>query len=142
MRTIPVVVLMLLLGSGCTQQKEAPPAEPQRVVLTGYIVDAMCGNAIAKKTNPMEKAARHTRACGLAEACAAEGYGVFADGRWIVFDEQGNALANAALRKDTRERALYFRVEGTLEGDHLAVTAVDSLPSPAAAEVSEQQSPS
>ena len=71
MRTMLVVALIVVLGSGCAQKKEAPPAEPQQVVLTGYIVDAMCGNAIAKKSNPMEKAARHTRSCGLAEACAA-----------------------------------------------------------------------
>lgn len=142
MKTVSIVALVFLLGSGCTQQKEAPPAEPQRVALTGYIVDAMCGNAIAKKSNPMEKAARHTRACGLAEACAAEGYGVFAEGRWILFDEHGNALANAALREDTRERALYFRIEGLLDGDRLSVAAVDPLSAPETPEAGEQQSQS
>ena len=131
----PSVALLCLLLCGTVpilsaQEATPTPADSTSVTLTGYLVDVMCGNAIAKKSNPMSKAARHTRACALAEACAAEGYGVFADGSWILFDEKGNALANAALKEDDRPRELYFQVVGRYDGDRFAVISIEPLPAP------------
>jgi len=134
MKTASITLLCLLLSGTMpmvsAQEATRTPADLTTVTLTGYLVDVMCGNAIAKKSNPMTKAARHTRACALAEACAAEGYGMYADGSWIRFDEKGNALANAALKEDDRSRDLYFRVLGRYDGKTLAVISIEPLPAP------------
>ena len=136
MKIVPPILLFLLffgaIGQNAAHTQDRDSAEPRTVTFTGYIVDVMCGNTIAKKSNPMAKAPRHTRACALAEACAAEGYGMFAEGDWILFDEKGNTLANAALKKDTRKKALYFRVKGSYDGKRFAVTAIEPVPAPEA----------
>jgi hypothetical protein len=144
MRTASTVLLCaLFLGAGSVvsaQGSRSGSPDPGTVTLSGYIVDAMCGNAIAKKSDPMKKASRHTRVCALAEACAAEGYGIFTDGKWILFDEAGNALANAALKKDERKQQLYFRVQGKHKGDRFAVTAIESVPAPQTTDTSRSSS--
>jgi hypothetical protein len=134
MRTVGTLLLCaLFLGAGSVvsaQDSKSGSPDPGTVTLSGYIVDAMCGSAIAKKSDPMKKASRHTRACALAEACAAEGYGIFAEGKWVLFDEAGNALANAALKKDERQQQLYFRVRGKRQADRFAVIAIEPVPAP------------
>ena len=125
-------VLIGAVGVGFTQEQNRGSGDARTVTLTGYIVDVMCGNAIAKKSNPMTKAPRHTRACALAEACSAEGYGIFSDGNWVLFDKKSSALANDALKKDNRQKELYFRVKGSFDGDRFVVTSIEALPAPEA----------
>ncbi len=128
----PFLLALVVFSTGpCFSQNtkdDRSDAGTELVTVHGYILDAMCGEALAKKQKDvMEKAAKHTRTCGLAEACAASGYGVFTEGRWVKFDAEGNTLAKAALEKSTKERGLLFSVTGRMKDGLLAVEAIAAL---------------
>ncbi len=111
-----------------TKQDKQLESIPDAVTMRGYILDAMCGDVLAKKQKDlMQKASKHTRKCGLAEACAASGYGVFAEGRWVKFDAGGNTLAKAALEKSTREKGLFFSVTGQMKDGLLTVASITEV---------------
>jgi len=81
----------------------------------GTLVDAMC-----KK----QDLASHTTKCAI--SCAKSGYGlVLADGKFVKFDEAGNAKALAALKAINKEKELKAKVTGTLDGDTVQVESVE-----------------
>src|ERR1043166_1654462 len=76
---------------------------------TGTVVDTMC------RTKDL---AGHTRDCAM--SCSKSGYGlVTPDGKFLKFDESGNARTLAMLKKSTKEKELKAKVSGTLSGDVL-----------------------
>src|SRR5208282_788924 len=78
---------------------------------SGTVVDVMCRG---------QDLTGHTRECAL--ACAKSGYGlVTADGKFLKFDESGNARTLAALKKLTKEKDLKAKVSGTMDGEVLQV---------------------
>jgi hypothetical protein len=82
---------------------------------TGSLVDVMCKG---------KDLANHTKACNV--SCAAGGYGlVLSDGKFIKFNEGGNARALAAIKATTKEKDLKAKVTGTLDGDVIRVTAIE-----------------
>ena len=82
---------------------------------SGTVVDVMCRN---------KDLAGHTRECAL--SCAKSGYGlVQADGKFLKFDESGNARTLAALKKLGREKDLKAKVAGTMDGDVLKVESIE-----------------
>ena len=82
---------------------------------SGTVVDVMCRG---------KDLAGHTRECAL--TCAKSGYGlVQADGKFLKFDESGNARTLAALKKLGQDKDLKAKVSGTLDGDVLKVEAID-----------------
>lgn len=82
---------------------------------TGTVVDVMCRG---------KDLASHTRECAL--MCSKSGYAlVTADGKFLKFDESGNARALAQLKKLTKEKDLKAKVSGTLNGDVLKVESID-----------------
>jgi hypothetical protein len=82
---------------------------------SGTVVDVMCRG---------KDLASHTRECAL--TCAKSGFAlVTADGRFLKFDESGNARALAQLKKLTKDKDLKAKVSGTLDGDVLKVEAID-----------------
>jgi len=121
-RMVSVLMLAVLVSvAGSGQDKKAGE---ESLTLKGYVVDQMCAKGMAKKANPMEKAAGHTKECALEEACAASGYGIFSNGKWLKFDAAGDKLAKQAIEKSKREKGLMFEVTGTRDGDALAVTGL------------------
>ena len=81
---------------------------------SGTVVDVMC------KNNDL---ANHTRDCAV--SCSRSGYGiVLADGKFIKFDEKGNAKALAALKASSKDKDLKAKVTGTMKED---VIQVESL---------------
>ena len=81
---------------------------------TGTVVDVMC------KNNDL---ASHTKDCAI--SCSRSGYGiVLPDGKFIKFDERGNAKALAALKATSKDKDLKAKVSGTLKDD---VIQVDSI---------------
>jgi len=81
---------------------------------TGTVVDVMC------KNNDL---ASHTKDCAI--SCSRSGYGiVLADGKFIKFDERGNAKALAALKATNKDKDLKAKVSGALKDD---VIQVDSI---------------
>ncbi|MEO8028238.1 MAG: hypothetical protein ABI823_17270 [Bryobacteraceae bacterium] len=82
---------------------------------TGTVVDVMCKG---------KDLAGHTRECAL--SCAKSGYGlVLADGKFVKFDEAGNAKTLSLLKKSTKEKELKAKVSGTLENGVIQVETVE-----------------
>ena len=82
---------------------------------SGTVVDVMCRG---------KDLASHTRECAL--TCSKSGYAlVTADGKFLKFDESGNARTLAQLKKLTREKDLKAKVSGNLDGDVLKVETIE-----------------
>jgi hypothetical protein len=82
---------------------------------SGTVVDVMCKG---------KDLAGHTRDCAL--KCAKGGYGlVLPDGRFLKFDEQGNALTLSALKKSAKEKDLKAKVTGALSGELIKVESIE-----------------
>lgn len=137
-RIVPLsaVLVASLAWTSCGEKKPEPAGE---VILSGYVVDAMCGAAYARKANPFERSRAHTRACGLEETCSASGYGIVTPQGWIKFDPEGDRKARAAMEASRRVSGLYFEAKGTIRRDTLVVTSLLEIddgggtPSPAGA---------
>jgi len=82
---------------------------------TGTIVDVMCKNS---------DLASHTAKCAV--ECSKGGYGlVLGDGKFVKFNETGNAKALSALKATSKEKDLKAKVTGTLQGDIIKVQAIE-----------------
>ena len=82
---------------------------------SGTVVDVMCRG---------KDLSSHTRECAV--TCAKSGYAlVTADGKFLKFDESGNARTLAALKKSTRDKDLKAKVTGAMEGDVLKVQSIE-----------------
>lgn len=82
---------------------------------SGTLVDVMCKG---------KDLASHTRDCAL--QCAKGGFGlVLPDGKFVKFDESGNARTLKLLKASTKEKDLKAKVTGTLAGDVIKVSAID-----------------
>lgn len=126
-----IVTLALLVGVafGYAQEKQDTKSQKgmsagETVTLSGYVVDAMCAQGMVKKGNVMERAAKHTKECALEDNCAASGFGIMSDGKYIKFDSHGNELAQNLLQKTEKDTALAVQVTGKMEGDKLAVASL------------------
>ncbi len=74
---------------------------------SGTVVDTMCKG---------KDVANHTRECAL--GCAKGGFGlVTSDGKFLKFDESGNARTLAALKASKKEKDLQATVTGALDDD-------------------------
>jgi|SRR6185295_10548942 hypothetical protein len=83
--------------------------------LNGTLVDVMCKD---------KDLAGHTTKCAV--GCAKGGFGlVLSDGKFVKFDEAGNAKALAALKATSKEKDLKAKVTGTMDGDNLQVQSVE-----------------
>lgn len=82
---------------------------------TGSVVDVMC---------KAKDLANHTKSCNI--SCAKGGYGlVLSDGKFVKFNETGNAKALAAIRATAKEKDLKARVTGTLDGEVIQVDSIE-----------------
>ena len=81
--------------------------------LNGTLVDVMCKD---------KDLAGHTTKCAV--GCAKGGFGL-SDGKFVKFDEAGNAKALAALKATSKEKDLKAKVTGTMDGDNLQVQSVE-----------------
>jgi len=80
----------------------------------GTVVDVSCKG---------KDLASHTKKCAI--GCAKSGYAlVTSDGKFLKFDEKGNAKALAALKATSKENDLKATVEGTMDGEVLNVTSI------------------
>jgi len=123
MKKLSIVVLMLAATCAFAQGKksEAKKAEPMK--LHGYVVDYMCAKGMMKKDNAMARAAKHTKECALEEACAASGFGLVYDGKWVKFDEKGDKLAKAMFEKSKKDKDFMADVMGEMKGDVFVVAS-------------------
>ncbi len=82
----------------------------------GTLVDVMCKN---------QDLAGHTTKCAI--SCSKSGYGlVLADGKFVKFDEAGNAKALACLEGYQQRKGVEkAKVSGTLDGETVQVQSVE-----------------
>lgn len=101
-----IAVLLLVAGAALADS------------FTGTVVDVMCKG---------KDLASHTRECAV--TCAKSGFGlVTADGKFLKFDEAGNARALSTLKKLSKDKDLKAKVTGTVNGDVLKVQSIDFQP--------------
>lgn len=82
---------------------------------SGTLVDVMCKG---------KDLAGHTTKCAI--GCAKSGYGVvLADGKFMKFDEAGNAKTLAALKATTKEKDLKVKVDGKLDAETIQVNSIE-----------------
>lgn len=82
---------------------------------TGTVVDVMCKG---------KDVANHTRQCAL--NCAKGGYGlVLSSGKFVKFDESGNAMALSKLKASTKDKDLKAKVTGKLDGEVIQVDTIE-----------------
>jgi hypothetical protein len=82
---------------------------------TGTVVDVMCKS---------KDLAGHTAKCAV--SCSKGGYGlVLSDGKFVKFNETGNAKALASLKATAKEKDLKAKVSGTLENDVINVESIE-----------------
>jgi hypothetical protein len=80
----------------------------------GTLVDVMCKD---------KDISAHTKNCAL--SCAKSGFGlVTSDGKFVKFDEAGNAKALAVLKGTDKDNDLKAKVEGTLDGETVQVSSI------------------
>jgi len=104
MKTISLIAAALLLASGAFAE-----------TWSGTLVDVMCKG---------KDLAGHTTKCAV--SCAKSGYGlVLADGKFVKFDEGGNAKALAALKSTGKEKDLKAKVSGSFDGETVQVSSIE-----------------
>jgi hypothetical protein len=82
---------------------------------TGTLTDVMCKD---------KDQSAHTTKCAI--GCAKSGYGlVTSDGKFVKFDEAGNAKALAALKATSKDKDLKAKVTGSMSGDVVTVESVE-----------------
>ncbi len=82
---------------------------------SGTVVDTMCKG---------KDVASHTRQCAL--TCSKGGFGlVTSDGKFVKFDEGGNAKALAALKASAKDKDLQASITGTLEDGVIQVDSIE-----------------
>jgi hypothetical protein len=102
---------MLMLSVGVSMLSMGAFAESW----TGTLVDVMCKG---------KDLSSHTTKCAV--NCAKSGYGlVLSDGKFVKFDEGGNAKALATLKSATKEKDLKAKVSGSLDGDTVKVSSIE-----------------
>jgi len=111
-------MLAFLLAVACTLS--AGIAQGKKVTLTGHLVDQMCGGEVKDAA----KAADHSKECALMDHCAASGFGIFANGKYVKFDAEGSKKAKALVEKTKKEKDITIVAEGTLDGDTLTVASL------------------
>ena len=82
---------------------------------SGTVVDVMCKG---------KDLSSHTKDCAL--SCAKSGFGlVTADGKFLKFDEEGNAKALEAIKGTDKEKDLKAKVTGEMDNDTLKVASIE-----------------
>jgi hypothetical protein len=103
-------------------------AQDKSVTLEGYLVDKACATGKdAKQSDPQAAAANESRGCILMKSCFESGLGIYAEGKYTVFDDKGNALAKAALEKSKKDKGAKFKVTGKVTGGKLAVESISEV---------------
>jgi hypothetical protein len=127
MKTLAIALLASIAVTALAQDKtmDDKKSESKSTTLHGYVVDQMCAKGMAKKSDPMVRAAKHSKECALEEACAASGFGLFyGDNKWVKFDENGDKLAKEMFEKSKKNKDFMADVTGEMKDDKFAVASL------------------
>jgi hypothetical protein len=103
-------------------------AQDKSVTLEGFVVDKACATGkVAKQSDPQAAAANESKGCILMKNCYDSGLGIYSGGKYTEFDENGKALAKAALEKSKKEKGAKFKVTGKVTGSKMVVEKVEEV---------------
>ena len=89
--------------------------------IAGVLMDKAC----SAENKTMAQALKHGKDCAQMEDCVKSGYGVItADGKFLTFDAAGNQQVAAFLKQYKGSAGIKIKVEGTVEGSTVKVTAI------------------
>jgi len=106
------------------------PAAERYERKTGFVIPSQCRpRADAKKPNgPYDEwPAPHTTECALQDACIASGYGLWAEGTFFRFDEDGQSLALEYFKGTRRTSYNKVEVTGVFTGDGVVVKRLEPV---------------
>ncbi len=109
------------------EMKEMKETKSMSPTFTGYLVDKMCGTAYVKSgdaAKAAEKGMKHSKACALDDDCAASGYGIVSEGKYLKFDEAGDKVALDYLNESDKKSNFMVEVSGTAEGNMISVKSI------------------
>jgi hypothetical protein len=104
------VLILAILGLGVL----APKQENKE----GYVMPFACS---AREGSGPET---HTTACALEKECVASGFGLLVDGRFLAFDDAGDAIAKRYFETTTRKDGHWVTVAGDFGGDEVHVVSI------------------
>ena len=95
----------------------------------GVIVDKNCATGKVPKQggDVQTAAANESKGCILMTSCVNSGLGVYAGGKYYLFDAKGNELGKAALEKSKKDKGAIFKVTGKVTGDKIAVESITEV---------------
>jgi len=122
MRKLFLLAAVLVFASSlafAADQAAAPAAD--QVTLTGIVIDNQC--AAAQKPDMLAEFVRmHPKSCAL--KCAASGYSIFTDGKFIKFDGASNAKVEEFLKKGDSKTTVV--VAANKVGDELSLVSIEN----------------
>ena len=118
-----IVVLQMVAGSAA----RADTAAGAQLKLHGYIVDHQCAGSVQEDPDPTAFLEHHTKDCALMPSCKAEGYSLYANGKWFELDKRGSNLVIDALKASKRNNGFYAEVTGSMQGKVLKVQNVTEI---------------
>lgn len=98
-------------------------AKASMVTIKGYLIDRHCAS---QHMDALEATAMgHTTECTM--KCMESGLGVATEGKWIVFDKDGQAKAAKLLRESKSEKGVMVQITGTIDGDKIVVSTIKEV---------------
>lgn len=117
MKKIFLVLFSLAIFAGIGFSKK----EPAPKVWSGYLMDKMCSKRMVGNKDKMSK---HTKTCLTEEVCAASGYGIMSDKKFIPFDPKSNEMAANYLAATSRENDFQVEVTGAMRKNKIVVADI------------------
>lgn len=126
MKQVVTLSLVVLLAFSISPAKEHKAMTNKSHEMVGYLVDQMCGKKMVMKDVKKSdaKAARHTKDCAFQDMCKESGYGLVSHGKFYKFDQQGDKQAEEYLNGSKKESNFKVEVNGTMDGDKIAVSSI------------------
>ncbi len=113
-----VVQALTLVASLATAGAAAVPEDGVR---EGYVMPAGC------KSREKEGPEVHTTKCALELECVVTGYGLWVEGNFFEFDDEGDQLALKYFRETTKSDQHLVKVVGDFSGEEVHVTTLDPV---------------
>jgi hypothetical protein len=112
-QTIALVAYLLTSGAA---------AAPESGTREGYVMPAGCKSR-EEKGGPEA----HTTKCALELECVVTGYGLYVDGNFLEFDDEGDQLALKYFRATTKSDHHLVKVVGDFSGPEVRVTSLEPV---------------
>lgn len=97
-------------------------AGPEAETREGYVMPTGCKSREAKGGPEA-----HTTKCALELECVVTGYGLWVEGDFLEFDDEGDQLALKYFRATTKSDRHLVKVVGDFSGPEVGVTSLESV---------------